>query len=91
MALAFLCGVPLLLTAGNRRLSFGLTAALVVVIALLGFHHGKAPGYFDVTDDFFTPQKMVLGHYATSPYKEWEPIWVQESPAAPAPEKLLIM
>jgi hypothetical protein len=89
---AFLCGSPFLLLAPEKsRLANALMGILILALFLLGFPHAKPENFLKVRDEDYTPQAIVTGDIAVTTAREYEPIWVQERPQAPATEPVTLL
>jgi len=88
---AFLVGFPFVLVPAERRwLANGLMAVLIAVLIAFGLPHARPQTYLNVTDRDFSPQNIAARGIATS-RREFEPIWVQQIPQAPAKESLTVL
>ena len=87
-ASAFLAGFPLLLLREQRRLASCVAVALIGLLILFGLPHAKPSGYLKQTDADFTPQVIRSKNLSVTTTREYEPIWVQQSPTGPAASPL---
>jgi hypothetical protein len=80
---AFVAGFPLLLIA-ERRLASGVTAGLLVVLLVFGLPHIKPGSYLNYTDADFSPSMILSKNLAVTSAREYQPVWVQQSPTVPS-------
>ncbi|HSR29389.1 MAG TPA: YfhO family protein [Anaerolineae bacterium] len=82
---ALLCGFPFLLLAPDRdRLATALMAVLLAALFLFGFPQARPEAFLDVQDADYSPQAIARQGLAVTTANEYEPVWVQERPPAPA-------
>jgi hypothetical protein len=88
---AFLCGFPFLLRAlQDRRLANGLMFAIIVALFLTGFSHAQPGGFLEVEEADYSPS-MIAARGIQATARQFEPIWVQTWPEAPAPAGRLLL
>jgi hypothetical protein len=82
---ALLCGFPfLLLPPGRRRLANLLMLLLLAALFLFGFPKARPETFLNVDEADYNPQAIASQGLAVTTAREYEPIWVQERPLAPA-------
>jgi hypothetical protein len=82
---AFLCGFPFLLLPPQRsRLATGVMLILIAGLFLFGFPHARPETLLDVDESDYSPQAIRERGLSVTTAREYEPVWVEERPAAPA-------
>ncbi len=66
-------------------------AALLIVILCFGLPLARVQGYFNVTDADYQAQNIATQDIAVNTAREYEPVWVQERPALPAPAPFTLL
>jgi hypothetical protein len=89
---AFLCGFPFLLLGPEKdRLAYWLMVGLIGALFLLGFPKARPETFLAVTDADYSPGMIALRRISVTTAEEYEPVWVQERPQTPAPERLSLL
>jgi hypothetical protein len=89
---ALVCGSPFLLLGTRRpKLANGLAALLIAGLFLLNFSHAQPEKFYDIVDNDYSPQTIAARWISFTTAEEYEPIWVQQRPQAPAAEPLTFM
>jgi hypothetical protein len=85
LSTALLCGFPFLfLSPDQPRLARGLMLLLIASLFLFGFPHAQPEAQLDVNEADYGPQAIREQGLAVTTAQEYEPVWVEERPAAPA-------
>jgi hypothetical protein len=93
-ATALLCGAPFVLlradTPERRRLANVLMLVAIAAVVIWGFRHAHPQRLLDKTDAEFSTESIATKGIAAD-FGESEPIYVQQSPRAPAKEPLSVL
>ena len=85
LSASLLCGFPFLVLPPERhRLANGLMLLMIACLFLFGFPHARPEAFLDVEETDYSPQAIARQGLAVTTAREYEPIWVQERPPAPA-------
>ena len=63
------------------------TDVLIGCILLVGLPYAQPMGFYDLKEADFGPTTIAQRGIAVTTANEYEPIWVRDRPAAPAPER----
>jgi hypothetical protein len=92
LSTAFLCGVPFLVLPLERlRLANGLMLVLISALFLSGFPKARPDSLLEIEQVDYSPQAIARQGLAVTTAREYEPIWVQERPASPATQPVILV
>ncbi len=89
VATAFACGFPLSLAPPAARR--WLLAAVLIALVVTGVPRARPEGFHDVSDADYAPHVIAQTGIAVTTAGEYEPIWAEAPPQAPAPAGRLLV
>lgn len=88
---ALLFGYPFLLIPQKKtRWANALAILLIAALLFCGLPKAKPASYLNVDDSEYTPREITAKNLSVTTAREYEPIWVQERPGAPATAPLTL-